>query len=104
MRTTARLDGRGGCLTGHSRVPHAPVGRPTPNEKLCHVLSAVPTRRRRRCTIAGRPQEKLVQAQQELGQVHTAVMGITDEGDVDEVFAGLTRVDRRSAQRYASSW
>ena len=44
-------------------------------------------------TIAGRSQEKLVQAQQELGQVHTAVMDITDEGGVEKVFAGLSRVD-----------
>ena len=44
-------------------------------------------------TIAGRSQEKLIQAQQELGQVHTVVMDITDEGAVEKGFAGLGRVD-----------
>jgi NAD(P)-dependent dehydrogenase (short-subunit alcohol dehydrogenase family) len=44
-------------------------------------------------TIAGRSQEKLIQAQQELGQVHTVVMDITDEGAVEKGIAGLSRVD-----------
>jgi NAD(P)-dependent dehydrogenase (short-subunit alcohol dehydrogenase family) len=44
-------------------------------------------------TIAGRSQEKLIQAQQELGQVHTVVMDMTDEGAVEKGFAGLSRVD-----------
>lgn len=44
-------------------------------------------------TIAGRSQEKLVQAQQELGKVYTAVVDITDEDSVGKVFAGLRRVD-----------
>jgi NADP-dependent 3-hydroxy acid dehydrogenase YdfG len=44
-------------------------------------------------TIAGRSQEKLLQAQQELGKVHTVVMDITDEGAVGQVFAGLYHVD-----------
>jgi NADP-dependent 3-hydroxy acid dehydrogenase YdfG len=44
-------------------------------------------------TIAGRSQKKLVQAQQELGQVHTVVTDITDDGGVEKVFAGLSRVD-----------
>lgn len=44
-------------------------------------------------TIAGRSQEKLIQAQRELGQVHTVVMDITDEGAVEKGFAGLSRVD-----------
>ena len=45
-------------------------------------------------TIAGRSQEKLIQAQPELKQVHTVIMDITDEGGVEKVFAGLSRVDR----------
>jgi NAD(P)-dependent dehydrogenase (short-subunit alcohol dehydrogenase family) len=44
-------------------------------------------------TIAGRAQEKLLKAQQELGQVHTVVMDITDEGAVEKAFADLHRVD-----------
>jgi NADP-dependent 3-hydroxy acid dehydrogenase YdfG len=44
-------------------------------------------------TIAGRSPDKLLQAQQELGQVHTIVMDITDEGAVEKGFAGLSHVD-----------
>ena len=44
-------------------------------------------------TIAGRSQEKLIQAQQELGKVNTVVMDITDEGAVEKVFAGLSHID-----------
>jgi NAD(P)-dependent dehydrogenase (short-subunit alcohol dehydrogenase family) len=44
-------------------------------------------------TIAGRSQEKLLQAQLELGQVHTVVMDITDQGAVEKGFAGLSRID-----------
>jgi NAD(P)-dependent dehydrogenase (short-subunit alcohol dehydrogenase family) len=44
-------------------------------------------------TIAGRSQDKLLQAQQELGQVHTVVMDITDEGAVEKGLAGLSQVD-----------
>jgi NAD(P)-dependent dehydrogenase (short-subunit alcohol dehydrogenase family) len=44
-------------------------------------------------TIAGRSQEKLIQAQRELGGGHTAVMDITDEGAIEKVFASLSRVD-----------
>lgn len=44
-------------------------------------------------TIAGRSQERLIQAQQKLGGGHTVVMDITDEGAVGKVFAGLSRVD-----------
>src|ERR671923_361237 len=44
-------------------------------------------------TIAGRSQEKLVQAQEELGKVHRVVMDITDDGGVEKVFVGLSRVD-----------
>jgi NAD(P)-dependent dehydrogenase (short-subunit alcohol dehydrogenase family) len=44
-------------------------------------------------TIAGRSQEKLVQAQQALGQVHMVVMDLTDEGAVEKGFAGLRHVD-----------
>jgi NADP-dependent 3-hydroxy acid dehydrogenase YdfG len=44
-------------------------------------------------TIAGRSQDKLLQAQQELGQVHLVVMDITDEGAAEKGFAGLSRVD-----------
>jgi NAD(P)-dependent dehydrogenase (short-subunit alcohol dehydrogenase family) len=44
-------------------------------------------------TIAGRSQDKLLQAQRELGKVHMAVMDIADEGGVKKVFAGLSRVD-----------
>jgi NADP-dependent 3-hydroxy acid dehydrogenase YdfG len=44
-------------------------------------------------TIAGRSQEKLIQAQRELGGGHTAVMEITDEGTVEKVFAALSQVD-----------
>ena len=35
-------------------------------------------------TIAGRFREKLLQAQQELGQVHMVVIDITDEGTVEK--------------------
>jgi NADP-dependent 3-hydroxy acid dehydrogenase YdfG len=44
-------------------------------------------------TIAGRSQEKLIQAHQELEKAHTAVMEITDEDAVGKVFASLSRVD-----------
>ena len=44
-------------------------------------------------TIAGRSQEKLLQAQQELGKAHTVVMDITNEGAVEKGFAGLSRVE-----------
>jgi NAD(P)-dependent dehydrogenase (short-subunit alcohol dehydrogenase family) len=44
-------------------------------------------------TIAGRSQDKLLQAQRELGQVHTLAMDVTDEGAVEKVFAALSRVD-----------
>jgi NADP-dependent 3-hydroxy acid dehydrogenase YdfG len=44
-------------------------------------------------TIAGRSEEKLIQAQRELGRVHTAVMDITDEGAVEKALAGLRQVD-----------
>jgi NAD(P)-dependent dehydrogenase (short-subunit alcohol dehydrogenase family) len=44
-------------------------------------------------TIAGRSQEKLAQAQRELGEVRTVAADITDEAAVGQVFAGLDRVD-----------
>ena len=44
-------------------------------------------------TIAGRSQEKLTQAKRELGQVHTLMMDITDEGAVEKGFDGLSHVD-----------
>ena len=44
-------------------------------------------------TSASRSQEKLIKAQQELGQVHMAMMDITNEGTGEKVFAGLSQVD-----------
>jgi NAD(P)-dependent dehydrogenase (short-subunit alcohol dehydrogenase family) len=44
-------------------------------------------------TIAGRSQEKLMQAQRELGGGHIVAMDITDEDVVGKVFADLSRVD-----------
>lgn len=44
-------------------------------------------------TIAGRSQESLTQAQQELGEARTVVADITDDAAVGQVFAGLSRVD-----------
>ena len=44
-------------------------------------------------TIAGRSQEKLAQAQRELGEVRTVAADITDEAAVQQVFEGLSRVD-----------
>jgi NADP-dependent 3-hydroxy acid dehydrogenase YdfG len=44
-------------------------------------------------TTAGRSQEKLTQAQRELGQVHTIVMDIGDEGAVEKNVAAFSRVD-----------
>ena len=44
-------------------------------------------------TIVGRSQEKLIQAQRELGGEHTVVMDITDDGAVGKVFAGLSHGD-----------
>jgi NAD(P)-dependent dehydrogenase (short-subunit alcohol dehydrogenase family) len=44
-------------------------------------------------TIAGRSQDKLRQAQQQLGEVRTVVADITHEADVGQVFEGLSRVD-----------
>lgn len=44
-------------------------------------------------TIAGRSQEKLVQARQALGKVRTVVMDITDEHAVEKGLAGLNRID-----------
>jgi NAD(P)-dependent dehydrogenase (short-subunit alcohol dehydrogenase family) len=44
-------------------------------------------------TIAGRSQEKLVQARQALGQVRTVVMDITEEHAVEKGLAGLNRID-----------
>jgi NAD(P)-dependent dehydrogenase (short-subunit alcohol dehydrogenase family) len=44
-------------------------------------------------TIAGRSQEKLAQAQRELGEVRTVPADITDEVAVRQVFEGLSRVD-----------
>jgi NAD(P)-dependent dehydrogenase (short-subunit alcohol dehydrogenase family) len=44
-------------------------------------------------TTAGRSQEKLMQAQRELGGGHTGAMDITDEDAVGKVFAGLSGVD-----------
>ena len=43
-------------------------------------------------TIAGRSQEKLTQAQRELGQVHTVVMDIGRPGPAHAVGAGFTFV------------
>ena len=44
-------------------------------------------------TIAGRSQDKLRQAQRQLGEVRTVVADITNEADVGQVFEGLSRVD-----------
>jgi NAD(P)-dependent dehydrogenase (short-subunit alcohol dehydrogenase family) len=44
-------------------------------------------------TIAGRSQDKLRQAQQQLGEVRTVAADITHEADVGQVFEGLSRVD-----------
>ena len=44
-------------------------------------------------TIAGRSPDKLLQAQQELGPVHTVVMDMTDEGAVEKVYVRFSRVD-----------
>jgi NAD(P)-dependent dehydrogenase (short-subunit alcohol dehydrogenase family) len=44
-------------------------------------------------TIAGRSQDKLRQAQQQLGEVRTVVADITHETEVGQVFEGLSRVD-----------
>ena len=45
-------------------------------------------------TIAGRSQEKLIRAQRALGQVHTVVMDITDQGAVEKGCAGFSPIDR----------
>jgi NADP-dependent 3-hydroxy acid dehydrogenase YdfG len=44
-------------------------------------------------TIAGRSPDKLLQAQQELGPVHSVVMDMTDEGAIEKGFVGLSHVD-----------
>jgi len=44
-------------------------------------------------TIAGRSQEKLAQAQRELGEVRTVAADITNEAEVGQVFEGISRVD-----------
>ena len=44
-------------------------------------------------TIAGRSQEKLAQAQRELGEVRTVAADITNEAAVGQVFEGISRVD-----------
>lgn len=44
-------------------------------------------------TIAGRSPDKLLQAQQELGPVHTVVMDMTDEDAVEKVSDGFSHVD-----------
>jgi NAD(P)-dependent dehydrogenase (short-subunit alcohol dehydrogenase family) len=44
-------------------------------------------------TIAGRSQEKLAQAQRELGEVRTAVADVTDDASVGRVFETLDHVD-----------
>jgi NADP-dependent 3-hydroxy acid dehydrogenase YdfG len=44
-------------------------------------------------TIAGRSQDKLAQAQRELGEVRTVAADITDEVAVGQVFEGLSHVD-----------
>jgi NAD(P)-dependent dehydrogenase (short-subunit alcohol dehydrogenase family) len=44
-------------------------------------------------TIAGRSQERLAQAQRELGEVRTIAADITDEAAVGQIFEGLGRVD-----------
>src|SRR5262245_43313295 len=44
-------------------------------------------------TIAGRSQEKLVQAQQALGEVRTVAADITNEAEVGQIFEGISHVD-----------
>jgi NAD(P)-dependent dehydrogenase (short-subunit alcohol dehydrogenase family) len=44
-------------------------------------------------TIAGRSQDKLTQAQRQLGEVRTVTADITNEAEVAQVFEGLSRVD-----------
>jgi NAD(P)-dependent dehydrogenase (short-subunit alcohol dehydrogenase family) len=44
-------------------------------------------------TIAGRSQDKLAQAQRELGEVRTIAADISNEAAVAQVFEGLSRVD-----------
>ena len=44
-------------------------------------------------TIAGRSQEKLAQAQRELGEVRTVAADITNEAAVGQVFEGISHVD-----------
>jgi NAD(P)-dependent dehydrogenase (short-subunit alcohol dehydrogenase family) len=44
-------------------------------------------------TIAGRSQEKLAQAQRELGEVRTVAADIANEAAVGQVFEGISRVD-----------
>src|SRR5712691_9031603 len=44
-------------------------------------------------TIAGRSQEKLVQAQRELGEARIIAADITNEAAVGQVFEGISRVD-----------
>jgi NAD(P)-dependent dehydrogenase (short-subunit alcohol dehydrogenase family) len=44
-------------------------------------------------TIAGRSQDKLAQAQRELGEVRTVAADITDEVAVGQVFEGLSHID-----------
>ena len=44
-------------------------------------------------TIAGRSQDKLAQAQRELGEVRTVAADITDERAVGQVFEGLSHID-----------
>ena len=44
-------------------------------------------------TIASRSQDKLTQAQREIGEVRLVAADITNEGDVGQVFEGLSRVD-----------
>ena len=50
-------------------------------------------------TIAGRSPDKFLQAQQELWQVHTIVMDMTNDGAVEPVFAGLNRVSTLGSSR-----
>jgi NAD(P)-dependent dehydrogenase (short-subunit alcohol dehydrogenase family) len=45
-------------------------------------------------TTAGRSQEKLIQAERELGGGHATVMDIPDEGAVGQALAGLRHVDQ----------
>jgi NAD(P)-dependent dehydrogenase (short-subunit alcohol dehydrogenase family) len=44
-------------------------------------------------TIAGRSQDKLMQAQRQLGEVRMVPADITNEADVGQIFEGLSRVD-----------